>query len=260
MRLGEPAPREILERIDTLDPATREREKLRILADSGYVAFAAKAFGVLESQIRGWLSELHADERFFNVFTPLLSQADSLASVGDLRFHSVTCYLAARSSATGYILETGVASGKSTTYFLLGIKHNAADETASQHLVSIDLPATGEVAADGSDTELEAREIGWLIPPSLRDRWTLMVGPSSERLPQALSRFGAPTIFLHDSLHTRANTLFELQEVLRLDFQTLIMCDNLELGSGDAFREVVASKGLHSITFGNFGVIRRAVP
>lgn len=254
---GRPGPEELLKQIDMLSPETRERDRISVISQSRYVNFIAAAFARNPTEVHDFLSDLYSDEDFFGEFLPLVAQLDALASAGDLRFHSLTCYLAARCEPQGVILETGVASGKSSTYFLLGLLHSSLVESVAGRLVSIDLPADGSEASDGSNTGLEGNTVGWLVPGRLRDKWDLVIGSSEQAMPDAIHRFGAPRVFLHDSLHTRENTSMELRLVLSENPAVIILCDNLEMGSGVAFREVAAEFGLQTYTYGNFGIARR---
>jgi predicted O-methyltransferase YrrM len=102
-------------------------------------------------------------------------------------------------------VETGVANGFSSAFSLLALKNNGEG-----HLHSIDLPR--EVGRDydaGTFYEGEGRagipagsEPGWLIPPELRERWTLILGKSQEELPPLLERLGEIDSFMHDSEHS----------------------------------------------------------
>ena len=53
--------------------------------------------------------------------------------------------------------------------------------------------------------------IGSAIPKNLRDRWEFVFGASSEKLYPILKRLEKIDIFLHDSLHTYKNMMFEFQ-------------------------------------------------
>ena len=250
-----PGPPDLLARIDALEPTTRERNRLTVLAESEYVDFAAAAFGCQKRQIRECLRELSEDDELFYELVPRIAQLDLMKSSGDLRLHSVTCYLAARCNGSeANIFETGVASGKSSSYLLAALHHTPI---VNRLLISVDLPADGSRALDGSDTGLEGNEIGWLIPNWLRERWRLLLGPSTEMLPAAFEAFGPPGVFLHDSLHTYENTLLELCLALSANPDVILLCDNLEMGSGAAFSEITEAQDLHSFVFGNFGIARR---
>jgi hypothetical protein len=45
-------------------------------------------------------------------------------------------------------------------------------------------------------------ETGWLIPPRLKEQWTLILGRSQEELPPLLERLGTVDTFMHDSEHS----------------------------------------------------------
>jgi len=95
------------------------------------------------------------------------------------------------------VVETGVAHGLTSRVILEGLARNS-----SGHLWSIDLPAV--------DSALHP-EIGIAIPAELRSRWTYVPGTSRERLPHLLAELGNIDVFIHDSLHTGRNQLFELR-------------------------------------------------
>ena len=95
------------------------------------------------------------------------------------------------------VVETGVAHGLTSRVILEGL-----DRNGSGHLWSVDLPAV--------DSALHP-EIGIAVPDGLRSRWTYVQGTSRERLPHLLAEFGTIDMFVHDSLHTGRNQLFELK-------------------------------------------------
>ena len=95
------------------------------------------------------------------------------------------------------VVETGVAHGLTSRVILEGL-----DRYGSGHLWSIDLPAV--------DSALHP-EIGMAVPEGLRSRWTYVQGTSRERLPHLLAELGKIDIFIHDSLHTGRNQVFELK-------------------------------------------------
>jgi hypothetical protein len=112
-------------------------------------------------------------------------------------------------------VETGVANGFSTAFSLL-----ALDRNGEGRLHSVDLPR--EVGRDyepGTFFEGEGRagipsgsEPGWLIPPELKERWTLILGRTQEELPPLLERLGTVDSFMHDSEHSFECMWFEFNE------------------------------------------------
>jgi Methyltransferase domain len=127
----------------------------------------------------------------------------SLGAIG----HTEGAYLYAvlRHVRPDAAVETGVANGFSTAFSLLALERNG-----SGHLHSIDLPR--EVGRDydpGTFYEGEGRagippgsEPGWLIPPELKERWTLILGRTQDELPLLLERLETIDSFLHDSEHS----------------------------------------------------------
>ncbi len=96
------------------------------------------------------------------------------------------------------IVETGVAYGRSSAYILQALHENKKGK-----LYSIDY-----VFRPWQSKQM----IGSAIPDHLKDRWELIFGPTSEKLPDLLDSLGTVDIFFHDSLHTFKTMNFEFQE------------------------------------------------
>ena len=115
-------------------------------------------------------------------------------------------YLLVRALQPMTVVETGVSYGFSTAYLLQGLEDNHAGV-----LHSIDLPnldPSGYVNPDGVQDHSHVRaasETGSVIPPGLRARWKLTLGPSSAELEPLLDRVGPIELFFHDSEHSFAN-------------------------------------------------------
>ncbi len=97
----------------------------------------------------------------------------------------------------GKVVETGVAHGLTTRVVLEALERNGCG-----HLWSIDLPAV--------DSALHS-EIGMAIPQHRRHRWTYVPGTARQRLPALLDKLTGIDVFIHDSLHTGRNQMFELE-------------------------------------------------
>jgi predicted O-methyltransferase YrrM len=93
------------------------------------------------------------------------------------------------------VVETGVADGTTSAYILQALEDNGRGR-----LYSIDVP---------SERLPPGKAPGWIVDGALRHRWTLRIGPSSELLAPLLSELRSIDVFLHDSLHTYDNMLFE---------------------------------------------------
>ena len=105
-------------------------------------------------------------------------------------------YAAIRAFAPEILVETGVASGVSSSYLLLALHKNGRGK-----LYSIEL---------GDERYLPpGKPPGWVVPEALKPRWDLRIGDSRELLPKLLQELGAVDIFIHDSLHTYEHMLWE---------------------------------------------------
>ena len=74
----------------------------------------------------------------------------------------------------------------------------------SDQLWSIDLPFP-------FDRRVQA-ETGAVITDACRSPWSYLEGSSSQRLPPLVAKVSHVEMFVHDSLHTAENTLFEMEQ------------------------------------------------
>ena len=113
------------------------------------------------------------------------------------------------------VVETGVASGRSSTAILTALAENNKGR-----LYSIDLPhfydghePTYKRTSEGND-ELQGyvpkgKEPGWLVPKEYRDRWELILGDSNVELKKLVERLPQIDLFYHDSEHTYKTMMYE---------------------------------------------------
>lgn len=136
------------------------------------------------------------------------------------------CYAVCRAVRPSVAIETGVASGITSTFILTALEANGGRGA----LWSIDLPP---LAAEPGP------HVGAVVPDHLRRGWNLRLGPSRTVLPGLLAELGTVDIFLHDSLHTRRNMLAEFEMVWpRLRTGGLLVADDVNMNSAFAeFRE-----------------------
>ncbi len=55
-------------------------------------------------------------------------------------------------------------------------------------------------------------QTGAAVPDSCRSRWTYLEGESEKVLPSLVEKVSSLGLFIHDSLHTAKNTLFEMEQ------------------------------------------------
>jgi hypothetical protein len=126
------------------------------------------------------------------------------------------------------VVETGVARGASSAIALSVMELNGVG-----HLHSIDLPPLG----------IDEKDIGELVPTTLRGRWTLLLGPSSVHLPALLRELDQVDIFVHDSDHTYQGQLREFRAVWpHLRGGGLILCDDVATSAFVDFADEVAGR------------------
>jgi hypothetical protein len=127
------------------------------------------------------------------------------------------------------VVETGVAYGTSSAFILKALKNNG-----SGTLHSID-----SVFRPWQSKEM----IGSIIPENLKSRWNLMLGKSNSELQNIFDTLDDVDIFIHDSLHTYKNMMFEFNIALEnIDKNGIIISDDV-LGN-DAFYDFVKLKNI----------------
>lgn len=127
----------------------------------------------------------------------------------------------------------------STTYILSALKQNNRG-----HLYSVDM----------RDPVLPPNiETGWIIPKFLKNRWTLIVGKSSETLVPLLEELKEIDVFQHDSEHSYKNMMFEYQNAWKyLKRGGVVLSDDIRLNN--AWRDFTA-KSSRVYNFYSFGAV-----
>jgi len=138
---------------------------------------------------------------------------------------ATACFLLCRVLKPNIVIETGVAYGVSSSFMLQALEMNGRGT-----LHSIDLPPSIEDNA--------VPYVGYLIPEHLKPRWELHRGTSKRVLPPLLAQLGQVDMFVHDSLHTYRNMLWEFQTVTPcLPPEAALIAD--DIGGNPAFLEWV---------------------
>ena len=181
-------------------------------------SFVKSLTGADNAEIQQYISEILSDKRFHN----------SIAGKGDdgsgrkpfslkiLASDTSSClalYTLCRVLKPTVVVETGVAGGVSSSYIL-----HALDKNNHGKLYSIDVPwytVTNNWKADFTDEDMKVQPIekqsGWIIPESLKGRWELLLGRTSDRLSDLLNKVGPVDVFFHDSEHSYENMSWEFR-------------------------------------------------
>jgi predicted O-methyltransferase YrrM len=153
------------------------------------------------ASIRGYLEEPFQDEKFYEHLR--LSEhifGESKITSADFYAKKVVLqYALVRALKPAVVLETGVASGVSTAYFLLALKKNGCGA-----LDSIELGDTAFLPP--------GRSPGWVVPDWLRAPWKMHIGDSRELLAPLAQKLAPLDIFIHDSLHTYDHMTLEFEQ------------------------------------------------
>jgi hypothetical protein len=123
------------------------------------------------------------------------------------------------------IIESGVASGVSSTFILLGIHTNS-----SGTLHSIDLPVQRRADRGNQSWAIPSgMSSGWGVPPELRSGWDLRLGRSEELLKPLLDEVGELDFYCHDSPAGIKHFEFEMRSIRRhLTPGSLVVADNTD--------------------------------
>jgi predicted O-methyltransferase YrrM len=163
--------------------------------------FLAALAGATTSQIRQFLGEPFQDLRFYEHLQTVEREFGGTSSIGaDLYAKRVLMqYAIIRAVKPECVLETGIANGVSSAYLLLAMERNQKGA-----LYSIDVN-------DGSYLP-SGKQVGWVVPAWLRERWTVHLGDARELLPRLLAVLKSLDVFIHDSLHTYEHMKFEYEQ------------------------------------------------
>ena len=135
------------------------------------------------------------------------SNTDGLSMESTYNLYSII-----RDIKPSVVVETGVANGVSSLSVLIALQKNQEGK-----LISIDHPVHLDYTADElSDTEErfigwripKDKQPGWIIPEEYRERWEFVQGKSVDELPKVVNENDID-VFIHDSLHTTTNMIFE---------------------------------------------------
>jgi len=131
----------------------------------------------------------------------------------------------ARLSRPQNLVESGVASGVSSAFLLLGIKANSAGT-----LHSIDFPVFRKGNRGNQSWAIpQGMSSGWAVPMKLKGRWDLRQGRSEDLLRPLLEEIGTLDLYCHDSPVDIRHFEFEMKSIRKhLRPGSLVVSDNTD--------------------------------
>ncbi len=147
-------------------------------------------------RLRSYRRELQAD----GIADRLLARGAGLAFVRELP-QGPLFYLLVRALRPARVVETGVRPGYSTTWILAGMEANHYGELTSLG------PGTPAGRAKGVDNV----GVGQFVPPSLRGRWTLVLGNTEQRFRSILGNAVGIDLFFYDNGPDTTRARFEIK-------------------------------------------------
>lgn len=201
--------------------------------------FVMNLTGADDTGIQGYFAEIRLNQNFHNRMEENRSASGRRQnsswdfSIGTMP--GMVLYTICRSQKPDIVVETGVASGVSSSYILCAMEQNQQGQ-----LYSIDLPWRKE------------SQSGWIVPDYLRDGWHLIIGDTSDKLEPLLKKVGEIDIFLHDSDHSYQNMIWEFQTAWKyLKKGGLLLSHNID--TNHAFPDFCREHGIKGYSLTNMG-------
>jgi len=175
-------------------------------------------------------------------------------------FDVLMLYLFMRIKKPQTVIETGVASGRSSSVIL-----DALYENNKGRLFSIDLPKfyegepktylTKEGRSEHSGFVPKGKTPGWLVPQNLRKQWNLILGDSKVELVKLTNQLKKIDIFYHDSDHSYNTMMYEFETTWPfIEEGGILLADDVK--NNDAFNEFIKKiKPRFHHTYGGLGII-----
>ena len=177
---------------------------------------SAKIVQSTEEEIEGYLNEFFTREAY------------RVVGFRQIEVKEQIVYCIIRCLKPEKVVETGCFYGRSSYAMLKALHLNNHG-----HLYSIDVPAYYDPNKPPTQFSLPVgKQVGWVVPDYLRDRWELLLGKSKDVLPALLERIGEIDIFFHDLDHSYENMMFEYETAFPMLRQKgILMSDDTSLNS-----------------------------
>jgi predicted O-methyltransferase YrrM len=215
-----------------------------------------------DAEIQDYISEILSDKRFHSTIARKGDDGSgkkpfSLKILASDISSCLALYTLCRVLKPTVVVETGVASGVSSSYIL-----RALDNNDHGNLFSIDVlwyTVSHNWKADFTDEDISVHPIekqsGWIIPKSLKGRWELLMGRTSDRLSELLNKVGPVDVFFHDSEHSYENMSREFRMLWpSLRKGGILMAHNIDVNNAfPDFERSVGGESFHLVGTNNDG-------
>jgi predicted O-methyltransferase YrrM len=207
------------------------------------VNFMLNLTGASAGELREYVAEIRQDREFNESIEEKRSahgsRRGSWRDYGLSQTLGASLYAVCRRQRPDIIVETGVASGVSSSHILVALEKNQHGQ-----LYSIDMPSGRESRS------------GWIIPDYLRHRWHLTPGRSAETLGPLLKKVAEIDVFLHDSDHTYQNMMWEFEMAwAHLKDGGLLLAHNIDYN--DVFTDFCREHNVKGYTLDDMGGMRK---
>ncbi len=208
--------------------------------------------------IKGWMNEA---SKITAEIRQRLKEASwspgQITGATDSQDRGPVLYAVTRALRPAIAIETGVANGSSSYYFLAAMHANGLGK-----LHSIDLPPGTSDQSEYHRTDVTAiaqgHGSGWLVPQALRASWELHLGDTRVVLPKVLASVPQIDLFFHDSEHTYEAMTFEFQSAWpSLRPGGILGSDDVSWNR--SFFDFALPKKLPVVLVGGFGFTRKPV-
>lgn len=200
----------------------------RRVSERDFVEFLTRKFGYFSENVDAAYADLSSHQDLWEEVKQKLSiYPDSYALQMTKELPAV--YLVIRLIKPDCIVETGVSAGASSTYILRALHDNKKGD-----LCSIDLPP---------ENLPPGKKSGWVVPESLKNRWSLYIGDSKDLLEPILHDLGQIQCFIHDSLHTYEHMMWEFRTAWKYLHPRGLFLSH-DVGANNAFFDFMKEIGI----------------
>lgn len=142
-------------------------------------------------------------------------------------------YLMVRAQRPDHVVETGVRPGYSTAWLLAGLEANGHGE----------LTSIGPGPTAGRSPGVRDVSVGQFVPPSLRTRWTLVLGNTEETVTRTIGGRKDVDLFLYDNGPEAHRARFELRSAWSaLSPRGILLAHHIDANT--AWSEFVRAQGV----------------